>query len=118
MKWYPYGHDFGNAEIGGVTVINGKTYCLSVPTAFAKVDTTAMRNLGINVDHSDVHVMQFFDEEMAYAVGDLALQQAVDVYNGRGDIQRYASKYSLRALLTIAATLIPDSEFALYVVRN
>src|SRR5215472_7125195 len=118
MKWYPYGHDFGNAEIGGVTVINGKTFCLSIPTAFAKVDTTAMRNLGINVDQSDVHVMQFFDEEVAYAVGDLALQQAVDVYNGRGDIQRYASKYSLRALLTIAATLIPDPEFALYVVTG
>ena len=118
MKWYPYGHDFGNAELGGVTVINGKTFCLSIPTAFAKVDTTAMRNLGINVDQSDVHVMQFFDEEMAYAVGDLALQQAVDVYNGRGDIQRYASKYSLRALLTIAATLIPDTEFALYVVTG
>ncbi|TMC14022.1 MAG: hypothetical protein E6J34_24110 [Chloroflexi bacterium] len=118
MKWYPYGHDFGNAEIGGVTVINGKTFCLSIPTAFAKVDTTAMRNLGINVDQSDVHIMQFFDEEVAYAVGDLALQQAVDVYNGRGDIQRYASKYSLRALLTIAATIIPDPEFALYVVTG
>ena len=46
MKWYPYGHDFGNAEMGGVTVINGKTYSLSVPTAFAKADTSAMHNLG------------------------------------------------------------------------
>jgi plasmid segregation protein ParM len=118
MKWYPYGHDFGNAEIGGVTVLNGKTLSLSIPTAFAKVDTTAMRNLGINVDQSDVHVMQFFDEETAYAVGDLALQQAIDVYHGRGDIQRYASKYSLRALLTIASTLIPDYEFGLYVVTG
>lgn len=118
MKWYPYGHDFGNAEIGGVTVIGGKIHSLSIPTAFAKVDTNAMRNLGINVDQSDVHVIQFSDEEMAYAVGDLALQQSIDVYHGRGDIQRYASKYSLRGLLTIAATLIPDAEFGLHVVTG
>lgn len=118
MRWYPYGHDFGNSEIGGVTVINGKIRSLSAPTAFSKVDTNAMRNLGISVDQSNVHVVQFHDEEAAYAVGDLALQQAVDVYHGRGDIQRYSSKFSLRSLLTIAATLIPDPEFGLYVVTG
>ncbi len=118
MKWYPYGHDFGNAEIGGVTVIGGKIHSLSIPTAFAKVDTNAMRNLGINVDQSNVHVIQFSEEEMAHAVGDLALQQSIEIYHGRGDIQRYSSKYSLRGLLTIAATLIPDEEFGLYVVAG
>ncbi|MBE3559235.1 MAG: ParM/StbA family protein [Ktedonobacteraceae bacterium] len=118
MKWYPYGHDFGNAEIGGVTVINGKIFSLSIPTAFAKIDTGAMRNLGVNMDQSNVHVIQFYEEAMAYAVGDLALQQAVDVYHGRGDIQRYASKYSLRGLLSVAATLIPDAEFGIYVVAG
>ena len=55
---------------------------------------------------------------MAYAIGELALQQAVDVYHGRGDIQRYASKHSLRGLLTVAASLIPDTEFGLYVVTG
>jgi plasmid segregation protein ParM len=118
MKWYPYGHDFGNAEIGGVTVVNGQIRSLSIPTAFAKVDTNAMRNLGINVEQANVHVLQFHDEEAAYAVGDLALQQAIDVYHGRGDIRRYASKYSLRSLLAIAATLIPEDEFGLYVVTG
>src|SRR2546421_259070 len=45
MKWYPYGHDFGNAKIGGVTVLrDGNTYSCSIPTAFAKADITAMRN--------------------------------------------------------------------------
>lgn len=118
MKWYPYGHDFGNAEIGGVTVINGKTVTLSIPTAFAKVDTTALRNLGVNVEQANVHVMQLEDEEAAYAIGDLALQQSIDVYHGRGDIQRYASRFSLRSLLTVAATLIPDTEFGIYVVTG
>src|SRR5690348_1316047 len=39
MKWYPYGHDFGNADMGGVTIINGSVFSRSIPTAFAKVDT-------------------------------------------------------------------------------
>ncbi|HTK08556.1 MAG TPA: ParM/StbA family protein [Ktedonobacteraceae bacterium] len=118
MRWYPYGHDFGNAEIGGVTVVNGAMYTLSIPTAFAKVDTNALVNLGIRLDQSDTHIIQFDNEEAAYAVGDLALQQAVDVYHGRGDIQRYSSRYSLRSLLTIAAKLIPDTEFGIYVVTG
>src|SRR6266567_9004100 len=118
MRWYPYGHDFGNAEIGGVTVINGAIQTLSIPTAFAKVDTSALINLGIRIDQDNTHIIQFDNEEAAYAVGDLALQQAVDVYHGRGDIQRYSSKYSLRGLLTIAATLIPDAEFGVYVVAG
>ncbi len=118
MKWYPYGHDFGNSQVGGVTVIDGQMRCRSIPTAFAKADTTAMRNLGVKVDHSNSHTFQFHDEAMAYSVGELALQQATDVYHGRGDIQRYASKYSLRGLLTVAASLIPDIEFGLYVVTG
>src|SRR5579884_2961411 len=118
MKWYPYGHDFGNSEIGGVTVINGKTVSLSIPTAFAKADINAMHSLGVNVEQSSTHIIQFLGEELAYSVGDLALQQSVDVYHGRGDIQRYASKYSLRGLLAVAASLIPDAEFGLYVVTG
>jgi hypothetical protein len=118
MKWYPYGHDFGNAEMGGVTVLNGKSVTRSIPTAFAKADTSAMHNLGIRVDQPNAHIMQFHGEAMAYAVGELALQQSADIYHGRGDIQRYASRYSLRGLLTVAASLIPDSEFGLYVVTG
>src|SRR3989449_1843362 len=118
MKWYPYGHDFGNAEMGGVTVIQGANVSRSIPTAFAKADISAMQNLGVKVDQENTHIIRFHGEAMAYAVGELALQQAVDVYQGRGDIQRYASKYSLRGLLTVAASLIPDTEFGLYVVTG
>lgn len=118
MKWYPYGHDFGNADMGGVTVINGSVFSRSVPTAFVKVDTSAMHNLGINVEDLDTHVIRLNGETIAYAVGEFALQQSVDVYHGRGDIQRYASKYSLRGLLTIASLLIPDTEFGIYVVTG
>lgn len=118
MKWYPYGHDFGNADMGGVTVINGSVFSRSIPTAFAKVDTNAMHNLGINVDDVNTHVIRFHGEAIAYAVGELALQQSADIYHGRGDIRRYASKYSLRGLLTVAALLIPDTEFGIYVVTG
>src|SRR6266446_9177990 len=118
-KWYPYGPDFGNAKIGGVTVLrDGNTYSCSIPTAFAKADITAMRNLGVKVDQSNTHVIQFYEEAMAYAIGELALQQSVDIYHGRGDMQRYASKYSLRGLLAAAASLIPDTEFGLSVVTG
>src|SRR5438132_8910240 len=118
MKWYPYGHDFGNAEMRGVTVLQGMNVSRSAPTACAKADVNAMHNLGVKVDQSDTHVMRFHGEAMAYTVGELALQQAADVYHGRGDIQRYANKYSLRGLLTVAASLIPDPEFGLYVVTG
>jgi len=119
MKWYPYGHDFGNAKIGGVTVLrDGSTHTCSIPTAFSKADITAMRNLGIKIDQSSTHVIQFYDDEMTYAIGELAIQQSVDVYHGRGDIQRYASKFSLRGLLAAAASMIPDSEFGLSVVTG
>ena len=46
MKWYPYGHDFGNSQVGGVTVLNGRMCSRSIPTAFAKADTNAMHNQG------------------------------------------------------------------------
>ena len=119
MKWYPYGHDFGTSKIGGVTVLsNGTTRSCSIPTAFAKADINAMHNLGVKVDQSNTPVIQFQGEAMAYAIGELALQQTIDVYRGRGDIQRYASKYSLRGLLAVAASLIPDTEFGLSVVTG
>src|SRR5207237_10244412 len=96
MKWYPYGHEFGNAEMRGVTVLQGMNVSRSAPTAFAKADVNAMHNLGVNVDQSDTHVMRFHGEEMPYAVGGLSLQQAVDVYQAGRDMQRSASKCRLR----------------------
>lgn len=104
--------------MGGVTVVNARNVSLSIPTAFAKADIHAMHSLGVKMDQSNIHTIQFSGDELAYAVGDLALQQSVDIYHGRGDIQRYASKYSLRGLLSVAAALIPDIEFGLYVVTG
>jgi len=50
MKFYPYGHDFGNSEIGGVLIKGKEVLSRSIPTAFTKVDPSAMRNLGVDMD--------------------------------------------------------------------
>lgn len=87
MKWYPYGHDFGNAEMGGVSVLaSGQMVARSIPTAFVKADVTALRNLG--VDTTEAHLLQLQGEEISYAVGELALQQSIEPWTGGGDIQR------------------------------
>jgi plasmid segregation protein ParM len=117
MKWYPYGHDFGNAEMGGVVALaDGQLRARSLPTAFVKADIPALRNLGVDTKSS--HILRLDGEELSYAVGELALQQAIEPWNGHGDIGRYASTYSLRGLLTIAGSLIPDAAFGLYVVTG
>ncbi len=114
MKWYPYGHDFGNAEICGVLLNKNVTLSNSIPTAFTKLDPAQMKNLGVEIE--DANVIQVAGEETAYGVGLIALSQAVDPWNGRGDPHRYASRYSLRSILSISSAFIPDKEYGLVVV--
>ncbi len=115
MKWYPYGHDFGNAGIDGVLMVNKhQTVSASIPTAFTPVDPVQMKHLGIDLE--DANVIQLVGEETAYGIGLIALAQSVDPWHGRGDPHRYASRYSLRALLSLSASLIPDKEYGLVVV--
>src|SRR5205807_9300739 len=105
-------HDFGNAEMSGAIpgskgLYNGR----NIPTAFYKTNKNAMKGLGVEVDKDNAFVFQFEGEESAYAIGELALSQSRDPWNGRGDIERYSSQHALRGMLTIASTLIPDKEF-------
>jgi hypothetical protein len=117
MKWYPYGHDFGNAEMSGAVSGKGGLYnTRNVPTAFTKTNKNAMKGLGVEVDRQSTFVFSFDGEESAYAIGELALSQSRDPWNGRGDIERYASQHALRGMLTVASTLLTDKEFGLYVV--
>ena len=117
LKWYPYGHDFGNAEMSGAILNkNGTPNARSIPTAFVKTNKVTMQGLGVGVNKKNAFVFQFEGEEVAYALGELALSQSRDPWNGRGDIERYASRHALRGMLTIASTLIKDEAFGLYVV--
>jgi plasmid segregation protein ParM len=116
MKWYPFGHDFGNSEVSNVLVRGGQQLKKSVPTAFVRADINTMQNLGVEVDKSNAFVVQLDGEPFAYAFGDLAIAQGVPTWNGRGDDLRYASKYSIRAMAATSSAMIPDKEYGLYVV--
>jgi hypothetical protein len=113
---YPYGHDFGNAEICGVLLKNGQPLMKSIPTAFAKMDVNRLNNLGVEM--KDALVLRFEDESAQWGIGPVAMAQASAAWDGRGDIMRYASKQSLRALLAISASLVPDKEYGLCVTTG
>jgi hypothetical protein len=123
-RTYAYGHDFGNAEIGGVLLKvtasgdakNPQVISRSIPTAFSRVNTTHMKNMG--VDMSNALVIQMKGSQLSYGIGSIAMEQSVDSWNGRGDLDRYASSYSLMGLLAVSASMIPDPEYGLMVVTG
>lgn len=120
MKWYPYGHDFGNTEIGGVVSVNGEARTQTLPTALARIDAKRLDSLNYEFKADD-HMIRITgsDDDYTYAVGLLTMRQAAqDAWNGRNDIHRYTSKHSLRAMLVNAGSLISDREFGLYVVTG
>ena len=122
MQWYAYGHDFGNSEIDAVLLKpnpakeKADIITRSTPTAFTQINTTVMR--GMNVDTTKSLIVRMQDEQASYAIGSLALVQSTDPWSGRGDLQRYASHYSLRALLAMSGSMIPDREYGLLVVSG
>jgi len=122
MHWYAYGHDFGNSEIDAVLLkpnpAKGRAdiVSLSTPTAFMQINPTVLKSMG--VDTSTALIMRMQEEQASYGIGSLALVQSVDPWNGRGDIQRYASRYSLRALLAMSGSMVQDREYGLLVVTG
>lgn len=148
MKWYPAGHDFGNAEVGSVIIVSkSEQRRHSMPTAFCRVDVNVINNL-TNQEvqlqqkpepkkgrgkaakapakpssqpqskETEACVIQFHGESIAYAVGEYALAQGKRIWTGRGDHLRYATKHSVRGLIANIATRISDKEFGLYVVTG
>ncbi|GCE32212.1 hypothetical protein KDA_76960 [Dictyobacter alpinus] len=113
---YAYGHDFGNSEIGGVLRKGDSVITRSIPTAFTKINPKVMRNMG--VDMSEALVIQTKGEQVSYGIGSISLSQSNDPWNGRGDITRYASTYSLRGLLAMSASMVSDLEYRLMVVTG
>lgn len=115
-KTYAYGHDFGNAEVCGVLLKGNTPLMKSIPTAFAQVNTNRFTNLGIET--KDFLVIRFQDEVAEWGLGVVALSQSIDPWDGRGDLMRYANKHSLRAILAISASLIPDKEYGLHIATG
>ncbi len=118
MKWYGIGDDFGNSEIStAVSNGGGQPLVRSIPTAFK--DVTDMRQLeSLGQDLNSINSIRLHGEDISYVLGDFALAQYKDAWNGRGDIMRYASKYHKIGLLSSAASMIPDREFGLYIVTG
>ncbi|HEX3641728.1 MAG TPA: ParM/StbA family protein [Ktedonobacteraceae bacterium] len=122
MQWYAYGYDFGNSEIDAVLLkpnpAKERTDILSksTPTAFTQLNTTVLKSMGVNTDTALIIRMQ--EEQASYGIGSVALVQSTDPWSGRGDLQRYASRYSLRALLAMSGSMVPDKEYGLLVVSG
>ena len=115
-KPYACGFDFGNAEICVVIGDGSNKLTKSVPTAFAKVDSTQLNNLGVDI--AEALVIRGADESVEWGIGEVALAQSNDTWNGRGDIMRYSSKHALRALLCISASMIAEKEYTLVVTTG
>src|SRR5258708_16001114 len=114
FTWYAYGDDFGNSEMCGVLIKNGKSLTMSVATAFAQVDGGTLRNMG--VDMSKSIVIQFEGDGSEWALGESAMLQAAHaIWNGRGDVMRYASKHNARNICAISSLLTNDPEYGLLV---
>lgn len=117
MGTYSYGHDFGNAETCGVALVGNRRVSKCIPTAIAPGSSTKLERLGHEYGMDDF-VFQWESENIESYIGDLAIRQARMSFNGRGDISRYCSKNSLTTLLTVAASLIDESDFSLNVVTG
>ncbi len=118
MKTYAYGHDFGNAETCGVAFVSGRKTTRCVVSAIAQGDLDNLRRLGVMLEPSRHFVYRCEADATEQFVGDLALEQSAMSFSGRGDISRYWSEKSLIMLLTVASSLINDSEFGLNVVTG
>src|SRR5260370_34162165 len=122
MPWYAYGYGFGNSEIDAVLLkpnpAKERTDILSksTPTAFTQLNTTVLKRMGVNTDTALIIRMQ--EEQASYGIGSVALVQSTDPWRGRGDLQRYASRYSLGAQLAMSGSMVPDKEYGLLVVSG
>lgn len=117
VNTYSFGYDFGNAETCGVAVVNGRKIAKCIPTALSQESGSRLSNIGVGM-RPDHFIFQMEGKHAEFFVGNLALEQGSNIWNGYGDPGRYWNSKSLVALLTLSSTMIPDDEFALNVVTG
>lgn len=124
---YAYGHDYGNAETGGVVFDrNGAQRAISLPSAMAlgSLHDLAQKRSALSESYANPadalkkgeHVLEYDGNELF--LGDLALKQSRNATTARGDISRYESPRSLHMLLATSALIIPHAEYQLNVVTG
>jgi len=118
MKTFYYGHDFGNSETDGVMFAGSQEAARSMPTAEAIAPSEKRaRNLGVNLGPNTV-LFRFKQDSTTYMIGEGALTQSNSSTSQRGNIGRYTSQQSLRALLANSAMLTREKVYRLHVVTG
>jgi plasmid segregation protein ParM len=117
VRTFAYGHDFGNAEVGGVVIDGNNILKRTMPTAISIGDPRTLKSLGVVLDSED-YVFQMEGETNSYYIGKLALTQGSAPTSERGNIRRYEGDNSVRTMLVNAATLIGRNAFKLRVVTG
>lgn len=117
MKTFFYGHDFGNSETDGVMFAN-QELVRSMPSAEAIAPSEKRaRNLGVNLGANTV-LFRMVQDNTTYMIGEGALTQSNSATSQRGNIARYTSPQSLRALLANSAMMTREKVYRLHVVTG
>jgi plasmid segregation protein ParM len=118
MKTFFYGHDFGNSETDGVMFTGSQEVVRSMPTAEAIAPSEKRaRNLGVNLTANTV-LFRMVQDSTTYMIGEGALTQSSASTSQRGNIGRYTSPQSLRALLANSAMMTREKAYRLHVVTG
>ena len=123
---YPYGHDFGNSETGGVLFDRGMQRSITLPsaTALGSSHDLLQKRSAMSDSYTGAadalkqgeYILEHEGNELF--LGDLALKQSKSATTARGDISRYWSSRSLHLLLTASGTIIREPEYHLCVVTG
>ncbi len=124
MNTYSVGFDFGNGA-AKLTLFGagGRPLSLAIPSVVAAGTLGDLETIRAASGQERLSWLGKEDYVLTHNgvhlyLGQLALLQAVDPQELRGDINRYWSAMSLRFLLTLAGTLIAEREFGLTVVTG
>lgn len=119
MKVLFYGHDFGNSETDGVALGIRSEGQRSMPTAEALAPSTnRAKNFDVDLLGGNTVLFRMTNERTTYIIGEGALSQSANANSQRGNIARYTSQQSVRALLANSAMMIKDKEYRLHVVTG
>jgi plasmid segregation protein ParM len=119
VRTFFYGHDFGNSETDGVLMAGGQEIVRSMPTAEAIAPSEKRaRNLGVDLEASNTVLFRMIQENTTYMIGEGALTQSSTASTQRGNISRYTSSQSIRALLANSAMMTRENVYRLHVVTG
>lgn len=119
VRTFFYGHDFGNSETDGVLIAGGQEIVRSLPTAEAIAPSEKRaRNLGVDLEAGNTVLFRMLEDHTTYMIGEGAFTQSSTASTQRGNISRYSSSQSIRALLANSAMMTREKAYRLHVVTG